>query len=187
MMMPGFQRLPLSQPARAAATGLVFLVLSACTPADDDTAASDASAAAAAAAPSAAEQVEERVITVDTTLAPFARYTGELPCDDCEAVRTTLTLWTDPHRYMLTETFVGRTGGDTTMSRIGEWLDMRGTPDDPNARVVQLRFETAGEPRNYVMVGGGQNAAGGELRQLDSDQEPMPEPGRWTLRRDGGD
>ncbi|HLV26311.1 MAG TPA: copper resistance protein NlpE N-terminal domain-containing protein [Gemmatimonadales bacterium] len=169
-------------PALAAVSGLAFLIISSCTPTDDPAAGSAAERAADPAAANAAAQEEGRVLTIDTTLAPFAKYVGDLPCDDCETVRTTLTLWTDPHRYLLTETFVGRADGDTTMSRLGEWLDMRSTPADPNARLVQLRFETAGDPRDFIMVGGSEDSPGSELRQLNNEQQPMPEPARWTLR-----
>lgn len=168
---------------RVGGATLLLAAMLACS-ADDGGIGADTSATASAATAAADDTMEERLITVDTTLAEYARYTGELPCDDCEAVRTELRLWTDPHRYLLRETYVGRAAGDTTLVRVGEWLELRGTPADTSARLVQLRLESAGPPRYFVMIGGNGASPGTELRQLDERQQPMPDPARWTLRRE---
>src|SRR5690606_32954011 len=91
---------------RVGGATLLLAAMLACS-ADDGGIGADTSATASAATAAADDTMEERLITVDTTLAEYARYTGELPCDDCEAVRTELRLWTDPHRYLLRETYVG--------------------------------------------------------------------------------
>lgn len=126
---------------------------------------------------------EERVITIDTTLAPLATYVGDLPCEDCEAVRTELTLWADPHRYLLTETFIGHAAGDSTQQRLGEWISMRGYPGDPDGRLLQLRLETAGDPLNFAAIGGDGSTPADELRMLDPAQQDLPNGDQWTLRR----
>lgn len=126
---------------------------------------------------------EERLITIDTTLDPLAIYVGDLPCDGCDAVRTELTLWADPHRYLLTETFIGHAAGDSTQQRLGEWITMRGYPGEPEGTLLQLRLETAGDPLNFAAVGGSSSTPADELRMLDPEQQPLPNGDQWVLRK----
>ena len=100
----------------------------------------------------------------------IARYRGMLPCADCSGIDTELALYAkSPNealntRYVLKRTYMKGRGTGKSFAESGTWTLMRGTPDDSNATVYQLKDNKTGDLTNFLKVGANQ------LEQLDKDQ-----------------
>jgi hypothetical protein len=109
-----------------------------------------------------------------------AVYEGELPCADCSALRTELSLSAAPSESAPSQgTFVAKymyVGKDFTNVESGEWKLLRGTPDDKNAVVYDL-IADKGKRHEYWLQ------AGSDLRPLDAKRRDQHAPYMLTLRR----
>jgi len=93
----------------------------------------------APAPPSAAEAVApsgEEMAQLDRT--PLGIFEGTLPCADCAGIRTELTLYLQPDTFVLRETYLGRPGGEKTITTEGRWEAALGIDGDPDATVIRL-------------------------------------------------
>lgn len=118
-------------------------------------------------------QVEE---SMGTALGTFK---GNLPCADCSALETELTLTqkdaaTAEGTYTLTETYVGK--GDPLTST-GEWTTVRGTPTDADAVVYELNPDNPAEVQYYLKV------SDTELKMLDNDKNEIQGPFNYILTK----
>lgn len=107
------------------------------------------------------------------------RFVGPLPCGDCSAVETELTLagdWDGRALYHMKETYVGAPGGTRTVESDGTWTSVRGTAFDRTAKVYQLD-PGSGAARNFVVVDER------TIRLLDADLQPLPSSLPSTLTR----
>lgn len=69
-------------------------------------------------------------------------YSGQLPCDDCDAIDATLTLRTthdnQPSGYTLSEKHLKDGNTTNVESSVGQWTKTSGTADDQDAVVYQI-------------------------------------------------
>lgn len=104
-------------------------------------------------------------------------YTGTLPCADCSGLQTTLTLIQQKPQaqfgaYVLHETYVGKSMQPNVSE--GEWTITRGTPADPQAKVLNLTQLNSNDVAYYLM-----DAAG--LHMLDQKKNKVDSPFNETL------
>lgn len=70
------------------------------------------------------------------------RFAGRLPCDDCEALDTQLTLQVagggEPAGYWFEQRPLGGPPERGGLASIGEWRIVRGTPRNPDATAFEL-------------------------------------------------
>ena|SRR6185295_6905132 len=107
--------------------------------------------------------VEDQVAPAVSVKKVLAVYEGVLPCADCQGIRTELTLFDEDFTYKLAETYLGTRDGDRTVSSGGTWATKRGLTGDPEARIYQLRSDTPGDVRDFLVVDDRQ------IRLLDRD------------------
>ena len=110
-------------------------------------------------------------------------FAGDLPCADCSAVRTRLTLYTKAPNdfteafFIRTTTYVDAPHGTTTFADRGVWTVLRGDATDPNATVYQLNPDSRGT--EYLLRG----HEGNTLTQLDPDLKTIATKANLTLTR----
>lgn len=115
----------------------------------------------------------------------IARYRGMLPCADCSGIDTELALYAkSPNealntRYVLKRTYMKGRGTGKSFAESGTWTLMRGTPDDSNATVYQLKDNKTGDLTSFLKVGANQ------LEQLDKDQHRIDSKLNLRLTRVG--
>ena len=111
-------------------------------------------------------------------------FAGNLPCADCSALRTRLSLFREGHGtqgnagiYILVRTYVGAPHGDATFASRGTWKQVPGKGLGPGVSVIET---DPGEPgMQFYRVAAG----GGELMQLDREGKPIASPFNQTLKR----
>jgi len=106
------------------------------------------------ASPNASEAAPSGEAMGDLDHNPLGVFVGSLPCSDCEAVETELTLYLEPDRFELKETRAGGSGDAKTRTSQGTWTTLNGTPSDANATVVQLDPDKPETARSFLEVGG---------------------------------
>jgi copper homeostasis protein (lipoprotein) len=110
----------------------------------------------------------------------IGHYRGLLLCADCSGIETDLRLYAKgPNefvdtRYQMTLVYQGK---GRSFDETGTWLLSRGTPDDKDAVVYQLKEAGSGSVQNFLRTNGG------ELIMLDADQHRLPPELPATLRR----
>jgi len=115
----------------------------------------------------------------------IARYRGMLPCADCAGIDTELALYAkSPNeavntRYVLKRTYMKGAGPGKSFAESGTWTLLKGTPDDPEATVYQLKDSKTGELSNFLKVGTNQ------LEQLDKDQHRIESKLKFKLTKVG--
>src|SRR5580765_6726100 len=113
----------------------------------------------------------------------IARYRGMLPCADCSGIDTELALYAkSPNeiantRYVLKRTYQKGRGPGKSFAESGTWTLMRGTPDDPDATVYQLKDNKTGDLTNFLKVGANQ------LEQLDKEQRRIDSKVKFKLTK----
>ncbi len=85
----------------------------------------------------------------------LGKFTGVLPCADCEGIRTSLTLNVDsknmaPRTFELTEVYQGKS--EMPMVRTGNWLLLKGTKKDPEAVIYELTPDDTSEAVYYLKI-----------------------------------
>ncbi len=111
-------------------------------------------------------------------------YKGTLPCADCEALETTLRMYTKGKFdftysfYVRTQTYRGAPKGDVTFSDRGDWTLLRGDATDENATVYQLNPDDEKRSESYLVQDGGK-----ALVMLDKEQRPIDTTANLTLNR----
>jgi copper homeostasis protein (lipoprotein) len=109
-----------------------------------------------------------------------AQYRGVLPCADCPGIDTTLLLLAMSPKdlahtsYILKRKYQER---PTTMSENGTWSIVRGTPDNSDAIVYQLKPRDGGQPTNFLKV------SDNEILQLDSERRRIDSQLNFSLKR----
>jgi copper homeostasis protein (lipoprotein) len=109
-----------------------------------------------------------------------ARYRGVLPCADCPGIDTTLSLLANSPddlahtRYVLKSNYQER---NNTFTETGTWTIVRGTPDNPDATVYQLKPKNGGQPTNFLRV------SDNEILQLDSEHRRIDSKLNFSLKR----
>lgn len=86
------------------------------------------------------------------------RYTGTLPCADCDGIQVVLELYAEtadgpPTRYTLERTYLGTGDGGSRFIEVGAWAILRGARDDPDATVYELDPDRPGTTRSYLRRG----------------------------------
>jgi copper homeostasis protein (lipoprotein) len=110
----------------------------------------------------------------------LARYRGLLPCADCPGIDTVLSLFTKspkdlaPTRYLLKRTYQDR---GNTIAEAGTWTVLRGTPDNPDATVYQLKSSAGGQVTNFLRV------SDDEILQLDSERRRIDAKLNFSLQK----
>jgi|SRR5450432_629138 hypothetical protein len=108
------------------------------------------------------------------------KYRGVLPCADCSGIETEVSLFakssTDPFnaRYAIKRTYQGRA---TTWTEIGSWSIVRGTPDDSNATVYELKPKDGGQASYFLQV------SDNEILQLDSERRRIDAKMNFSLKK----
>ena len=115
----------------------------------------------------------------------IARYRGLLPCADCSGIDTELALYAkspneiENTRYVLKRTYLKGKSPGKSFAESGTWLLMRGTPDNPDATVYQVKDNKTGELTNFLKVGANQ------IEPLDKDQRRIESKLNYKLTRVG--
>lgn len=110
----------------------------------------------------------------------LARFRGVLPCADCPGIDTELSLFADsPNeplhtRYALKRTYLER---GKSYTEVGTWELLRGTPDDPNATIYQLKSKDGGQPANFLRVSDDQ------IVQLDNERHRFDAKLNFSLKK----
>jgi copper homeostasis protein (lipoprotein) len=110
----------------------------------------------------------------------LAQYRGVLPCADCPGIDTTLSLLAgSPNdvahtRYVLKSRYQER---NNTFTETGTWTIVRGTPDNPDATVYQLKPKNGGQPTNFLRV------SDDEILQLDSERRRIDSKLNFSLKK----
>lgn len=104
-------------------------------------------------------------------------YSGKLPCADCSGLLTTLTLIKQKNigesgYYVMHELYEGKT--TTPYITEGTWLITKGTPDNPEASVLQLTQSNAPGVTYYRIDGE-------TLTMLNQQKEKIDSPFNETL------
>lgn len=108
----------------------------------------------------------------------FERFNGVLPCQDCDGIKTDLTLKLDqygkPNGYVMSETYQGDTAGARISNRSGHWalLEHKG-----EGSVYQLDPEDKDACNNF------QRVDEKTLRKLDCERQPIKSDGSYDLTR----
>lgn len=103
------------------------------------------------------------------------RYAGDLPCLDCAAIRTRVSLFSGD-TFLLEETYRGTAAGDRDYTSRGTWATLADAKDPTAGRILMLS-PRMGETRRFRMLGDS------ALRQLDgSGRELAPAPSRVLHR-----
>ena len=87
------------------------------------------------------------------------RYAGTLPCLDCAAIDTRVTLFAGDS-FLLEEDYRGTTQGDRTYRSRGTWASLGDAASPTSGRILMLS-PNGGETRRFRMLGDS------ALRQLD--------------------
>ena len=106
-------------------------------------------------------------------LPQVGHFSGTLPCNGCDGVRTDLLLagnWEGVQRYHLRETYIGGAQNSRTVEREGAWVKLRGVPEDETATVYQLDPDTPLQRRHFIVVDER------SIRLLDDALEPIGDP-----------
>lgn len=101
------------------------------------------------------------------------RYTGTVPCADCEGIKTVLTLVNET--YILEETYLGKS--DQAIHSKGSMLIERGYEKDNDATLYILNPDSDTEKRYFVRL----TAQPGKLIMLDKDQKIINSKLNYTL------
>jgi hypothetical protein len=106
------------------------------------------------------------------------QFSGRLPCPDCEALETDLTLQVagggQPAGYVLEQRRIGGPEGRAGSVSIGEWRAVQGTPQDPAAAAFELTGRDGS--RRYLRV-----VDEGTVVLLEPDGSEPPDPGAHRL------
>lgn len=127
--------------------------------------------------PDAPQPLRPKPPAVLPTGKPLGRWVGVLPCADCEARRTDLTLYTDPEEYVSLDLYYSTPDGDKTFTSQGVWKIIRGIPSNPKAMVYQIDPDNPAETRSFLVVDDTR------LRLLDRDLKPISSNVNLTLIR----
>ncbi len=113
--------------------------------------------------------------TTQSTAIPAiqTRYTGTVPCADCEGIKTVLTLVNET--YSLEETYLGKS--DQAIQSKGPMLIERGYEKDNDATLYILNPDSDTEKRYFVRL----TAQPGKLIMLDKDQKIINSKLNYTL------
>lgn len=113
--------------------------------------------------------------TTQSTAIPAiqTRYTGTVPCADCEGIKTILTLVNET--YSLEETYLGKS--DQAIQSKGPMLIERGYEKDNDATLYILNPDSDTEKRYFVRL----TAQPGKLIMLDKDQKIINSKLNYTL------
>ena len=103
------------------------------------------------------------------------RYAGDLPCLDCAAIRTRVSLFAGD-TFLLEETYRGTAAGDRDYTSRGGWATLADAKDPAAGRILMLS-PRVGQTRRFRMLGDS------ALRELDgSGRELAPGPIRVLYR-----
>jgi copper homeostasis protein (lipoprotein) len=114
----------------------------------------------------------------------FGVYKGTLPCADCNGLDTVLRLYAKGEFdytyafYVRTQTYVGSSHGDRTISDRGEWTLLRGDATDDNASVYQLNPDSEQRSESLLV-----QDSGTTLTQLDKDLKPIDTTMNLSLKK----
>ena len=114
----------------------------------------------------------------------FGVYKGTLPCADCNGLDTVLRLYAKGKFdytyafYVRTQTYVGSSHGDRTISDRGEWTLLRGDATDDNASVYQLNPDSEQRSESLLV-----QDSGTTLTQLDKDLKPIDTTMNLSLKK----
>jgi predicted secreted protein len=107
-------------------------------------------------------------------------YSGKMPCADCSAIKTTLTLNKDaqgaPGSFSMVERFLGRPSAEVRKTS-GTWTIAQGDAADKNATVYQLHPAGSATVQPFLKVD--ENT----LRLLDINLKELPATLPHTLKR----
>ena len=113
---------------------------------------------------------------------PLGLFEGTLPCADCAGIRTVLTLYLEPDRYVLEETYLGTRDGDRSVRSEGRWSMLQGVGDAPDATVIRIDPGKPEGVKSFLEMGGD------ALELLDREGHPIASdvPHRLVRRESGG-
>lgn len=103
------------------------------------------------------------------------RFSGVLPCDDCEGIRTELELRADG-TFRLSETYLGRVVSRPLVQE-GNWTTLRGHARDLNAVVYRINHDRLRNVRNYELQ------PDGSVLMVDERLEVFSGEGNYRLAR----
>ena len=105
------------------------------------------------------------------------RYAGKLPCADCSAITSTLTLKFAPHArsgdFTLTDKYFGSPGGDITNERRGKW----NYTTKPQGNIITIDADKRGRESYYLVN------KNGTLTPLDKNLQKINSPVDQTMRK----
>lgn len=101
------------------------------------------------------------------------RYSGIVPCADCEGIKIVLTL--DNETYTLAETYLGKS--DQVVQSKGQMLIERGYEKDIDATLYILNPDSETDKHYFVRL----TAQPGKLIMLDKDQKIINSKLNYTL------
>jgi hypothetical protein len=118
--------------------------------------------------------------TAKSPMQLVVQYRGVLPCADCPGIDTTLSLLANSSndlahtRYVLKSSYQER---NNTFTETGTWTIVRGTPDNPDAAVYQLKPMDGGQPTNFLRV------SDNEILQLDRQRRRIDSKLNFSLKK----
>lgn len=108
---------------------------------------------------------------------PIGVFEGTLPCADCPGIRTILTLYLEPDRYVLQETRLGGGEGAREVRTEGRWSMLQGVADAPDATVIRIDPGKPEGVKSFLEIGGS------AIELLDQEGHRMDTDPKPTLQR----